>query len=204
MRHLVGRSRILLVAAALGLALGACTNGTAPATASSAAACRAASIASPPGQAWWAQQRWRYPNDADAIAAYDAIVTGKSPWPDWFGPATGIPPETVLPVGTRFQMAMAPKDADTAPGGWGTFDNIEDIRDVREFLAVQVAFKEKINRVITYEVVKPLPVRIGPVGPQVDPILCRLLPGRWSQFNMIPPWNERMSYLTIVTVRPID
>jgi hypothetical protein len=173
---------------------------------------------SPPAKAWWAEQRWRYASDADATAAYLAIVgtgQGGSPWPNWYLPTpklgTATPPVTVLPVGTRFQMAMAPAPVkpggpgqpNDQPGGWGTFDYIANVHDAREFLAVTHGFKAQIDRVVTYEVTRMMPVLIGSVGPQVDTETCEYLPGRWSQFNMLPAWNERMDYLKIIEVRPI-
>ncbi|MEI9851591.1 MAG: hypothetical protein WDN24_12945 [Sphingomonas sp.] len=108
-------------------------------TAAPAPACDATSVDSPPGRIWWAEQRWRYASDAAAADAYRQLVTGQSPWPSWFVPTVPNPPLAVLPVGTRFQMAMAPTQKDDAPGGWGTFDNIADVEDVREFLAVTTA-----------------------------------------------------------------
>jgi hypothetical protein len=77
------------------------------------------------------------------------------------------------------------------------------VQDVRDYLAVLVEWKPAVERVVTFEVVKPLDVKTGPVGPQVDPRLCRLLPGRWSQFQMQVPGTDRMTYLKIVEVRPI-
>jgi hypothetical protein len=171
------------------------------------------SVDSPPGKIWWAQQRWRYASDAEATTAYQTLVNngkGASPWANWYLPApnlgTATPPVTVLPAGTRFQMAMAPvaTQPDNQPGGWGTFDYIADVDDVREFLAVIHLFKPQIDRVVTYEVTQILPVLIGPVGPQVDADTCEYYPGRWSQFYMLPKWNERMNYLKIIEVRPIQ
>lgn len=197
--HRIGNFRIALLLAAAAQ-LGACAPMQAAAPAAAAApACDAQSVASPPGKAWWAQQRWRYASDADAEAAYKALAAGRSPWPDWF---TGT--QSVLAPGTRFQMAMAPGQPDTEPGGFGTFDRIETAADVREYLAVLVEWKPAIDRVVTFEVVRPLTVETGPVGPQVDPRLCALLPGRWSQFQMMVPGKERMSYLRIVEVRPLQ
>lgn len=178
------------------------------------APCDATAIDSPPGKAFWAQERWRFASDADAIKAYQVLVNngqGGSPWPTWYLPtppaATGTlaaPPITTLPVGTRFQMALAPGQSEKAPGGWGTFDYIADVQDVREFLAVTHSFKPSIDRVVTYEVTRLLPVLIGPVGPQVDTQSCEYFPGRWSQFNMLPPWNERIDYLKVIEVRTIQ
>jgi hypothetical protein len=173
------------------------------AQAQTAPTCDYQSVTSPPGKAWWAQERWRYATDQDAEAAYKKLAVGQSAWPDWYTPPLLSAPLAILPAGTRFQMAMSPTNADTAPGGWGTFDNIEDVEDARQFLAVTTGFKAQIDRVITFEVTKPLTVWIGPVGPQVDAGTCTLLPGRWSQFNMLPAWNERMNFLKIVEVRPI-
>jgi hypothetical protein len=161
--------------------------------------CDYQSVDSPPGQAWWAQQRWRYTSDAAAQAAYSALANGRSPWPDWFAGT-----QSTLAPGTRFQMAMAPDQTDEQPGGFGTFDNIRTVEDVRDHLAVLVDWKSKVDRVVTFEVINALPVQTGPIGPQVDPTLCRLLPGRWSQFQMLVAKDDRMSYLKVVEVRPIQ
>ena len=184
--------------------------------ASTLATCDATSMESPPAKIWWAQERWRYADDASAIKAYQTLVNngqGGSPWATWYLPTPttlatqGIlaaPPITTLPVGTRFQMALAPGQNEKLPGGWGTFDYIADVQDVRDFLAVTHSFKPDIDRVVTYEVTRLLPVLIGPVGPQVDTRTCEYFPGRWSQFNMLPPWNERMDYLKVIEVRGIQ
>lgn len=185
-----------------------------PAIVPVAAVCDATSIDSPPGKIWWAQERWRYPSDAEALTAYQTLVNngkGGSPWPTWYLPpppaAAGTlaaPPITTLPVGTRFQMALAPGQSVDAPGGWGTFDYIATVADARQFLAVIHLFKPNIDRVVTYEVTRMLPVQIGPVGPQVDAQSCQYFPGRWSQFHMLPPWNELINYLKVIEVRPIQ
>lgn len=192
------------------------TGGPAVMPVASVLPCDAMSVTSPPGKIWWSHQRWRYTSDAEATAAYQAIVNnglGGSPWGNWYLPTPTTPPTagtmatpplTILPVGTRFQMAMSPTQADDSPGGWGTFDYIADVQDVREFLAVTHAFKADVNRVVTYEVTRMLPVYIGPVGPQVDTQTCEYFPGRWSQFNMLPAWNQRMEYLKVVEVRAVN
>lgn len=189
----------------LGLPLASCATLPPPAA---TATCDYASVKSAPGQIWWAQQRWRYANDDEAIAAYTTLAVGTagetSPWPNWFVPPLPQPPQTILPVGARFQMAMSPNKTDSEPGGWGTFDNIATVADVRDFLAVQRKFKPEIDRVITWEVIRPLPVFVGPVGPQVDTETCRYLPGRWSQIKLNPPvWSELLTYIKPVEVRPI-
>lgn len=189
------------------------TGGPAVAAAATITGCNATSMDSPPAKAWWAAERWRYPDDATATAAYLALVNngqGGSPWPTWYvptAPAPGTlaaPPITTLPVGTRFQMALAPGQKETWPGGWGTFDYIATVEDVREFLAVTHAFKPQVDRVVTYEVTQLLPVVIGPIGPQVDTQTCEYFPGRWSQFNMLPPGADRMNYLKVIEVRAIQ
>jgi len=52
---------------------------------------------------------------------------------------------------------------------------------------------------VIFEVVRPLPVLVGPIGPQVDPTVCEILPGRWSQFQMQVAPADRASYLKVVT-----
>ena len=192
------RRRFASLALAITL-LGGCAAGgmDRPATAS-AAQCDTKSIDSRPGQIWWKEQRWRYATDADATAAYQLIAAGADPWPNWFAA-----PSQDLAIGMRFQMALGKGQPETSPGGFGTFDNIASVRDVRLYLAVQYAWKPEIDRVVTYEVTRPLPVKIGPIGPQADPHGCRWLPGRWSQLQMTVPGANRIDYLRVVAVRPI-
>ncbi|MEA3054308.1 MAG: hypothetical protein QOG72_3211 [Sphingomonadales bacterium] len=159
-----------------------------------------ATLRSPPGKAWWEENRWRYTSDEAAAAAYAQLADNASPslWPDWYRPY-----ETRLPPGTRFQMAIGGAQTPDQPGSFGTFDRIGSVADVREDLAVRSDWKPKVDRVVTYEVVRELPVRIGPIGPQVDPGLCALLPGRWSQFQALVEKGTLRGYLKVIEVRAI-
>lgn len=121
-----------------------------------------------------------------------------SPWPDWLQPQ-----DAVLAAGTRFQMAIGGAQSADRPGSFGTFDNVDEVADVRSGLAVKEEWKPEVGRVVTYEVIQPLPVKLGPVGPQVDGRSCRLLTSRWSQLQMLVPAEERMSYLRVVAVRKV-
>lgn len=150
------------------------------------------------GREWWEANRWRYATDAAAAEAYRTLAEEASPWPDWYRPY-----ETTLKPGTRFQMAIGGAQTPDQPGSFGTFDRIASVEDVREDLAVRSDWKPEVDRVVTYEVVRELPVRIGPIGPQVDPKLCVLLPGRWSQFQALVEKGTLRSYLEVLEVRAI-
>ena len=185
------------------LALGGCSTVSqpgmgGPALTAAPEACHAESVESVPGRAWWAWQRWRYSSDAAATAAYTALLQGQSPWPDWFAPV-----ESDLPAGTRLQMALGLGQTVDQPGGFATFDNITSVAQVRDDLAVLKAWKPDVDRVVIYETVQPMRVRIGPIGPQIDPGECRLLMGRWSQVQMLVPSADRMTYLRVIEVRPL-
>ncbi len=155
-------------------------------------------IHSRPAKAWWRENSWRYASEDEAALAYRRLADEASPWPDWYRPY-----ETILAPGTRFQMAIGGGQTPDQPGSFGTFDRIESVADVREDLAVRSDWKPAVDRVVTYEVVRELPVRIGPIGPQVDPGLCALLPGRWSQFEARVEKGTLRSYLKVLDVRPI-
>ncbi len=188
------------VAFAAASLVGGCTTGGLSASVQTASAPSAQpcqdwqSVASKPGQQWWAEQRWRYHSDDEARAAYAHLANDTPAWPDWFAPQ-----DTTLPVGTRFEMAIGGGQTPEQPGSFGTFDDIRSKEDVYEYLAVRREWKPDITAVVTYEVVKTLPVETGPVGPQVDGKACALLPGRWSQFKMMA--GDRMAYLRVVEVR---
>lgn len=179
------------------LAASACSTVGEPRLATGCAA-TAGSLDSAPGRAWRRAQGWRFASDAEAATAYAKFVADASPWPDWYTPY-----ETILPPGTRFQMAVGGDSSAERPGGFGTFDAIEDIADVRLGLAVKREWKPIVTSVVTFEVTRPLPARIGPVGAQVDGGACRLLSGRFSQLQMLVPPAERLNYLRKVAERPL-
>jgi len=156
------------------------------------------SLDSPPGKKWLQSNEWRFASRAEAGRAYARLATDSSPWPDWY-----VPYKTDLKPGTRFQMAIGGSQTELTPGGFGTFDDIRNVKDVRMKLAVRSDWKPVVDRAVIYEVVKPLPVLIGPIGAQVDPGTCRLLAGRWSQFSMQVEPTTRMQYLRVIAVRPI-
>lgn len=191
---------LALAAAVAGLPSCAASSGR-PATAGAAkSGCEAfaGSLQSRPGREWLKQHGWRFKSAAEAGAAYNRLFRDQSPWPDWFQPE-----RRVLPPGTRFQMAIGGGQSPEKPGAFGTFDRLRRISDVRHYLAVKKEWKPRVDRVVTYEVVQPLPVHLGPVGPQVDGRSCRLLPGRWSQLQMLVAPDQRMTYIKIVETRPL-
>jgi hypothetical protein len=148
---------------------------------------------------WWTDQRWRYDSDAQAQAAYQVLVARQSPWPEWHQPDY-----VMLPAGLRIQMAIAPGQSPECPGGFGTFDRIPSVEFVRLRLAVKMAWKPAIDRVVTYEITTPVIADVGAVGPQIDLPADRYLPGGGSQFQMMVPAAERMQHLRVVEVRPIQ
>jgi hypothetical protein len=136
---------------------------------------------------------------SEAAKEYKKLVTEQSPWP------IGYPPEEItLKQGTIFEMAVAPKQPVTMPGGFGTFDTITDVEFVRNNLAVKYDWKKKIDRVVKYEIIKDLPARVGSVGPQIDKKTGKYLPGGGSQFEMLVPYDERMLYLRVIGEREIQ
>lgn len=182
----------------LGLSLAGCAAPRQAPLATAGSPCAAADLQSSPGKAWWSENRWRYASDEAAATAYRTLAEKASPWPDWYRPY-----ETVLPPGTRFQMAIGGAQTPDQPGSFGTFDRIASVADVREDLAVRSDWKPEVDRVVTYEVIRDLPVRVGPIGPQVDPGRCALLPGRWSQFQARVEKGTLRTYLKVLEVRPI-
>ena len=188
-------------ALALLLLLSASVAADIPAAAQPAASAAAAS-AQPGGsvalRAWWADQRWRYRTNEEAEGAYRALVARESPWPEWHQVSV-----VTLPAGLRFQMALAPGQPTDRPGGFGTFDRIPNVEFVRLSLAVKMAWKPAIDRVVTYEITTPLPADVGTVGPQIDVPIDRYLPGGGSQFQMMVPAAERIGHLRVIEVRPI-
>jgi hypothetical protein len=157
------------------------------------------------GQAWAEQNLWRYADRAHAADVYRDLADSKlpSPWPD------GIAPQfTVLAAGTRFQMAIARNqiqpDGSIHYGGFGTFQRIETAAQVRDLLAVRSDFKASVDLVLTLEVTQPLPVLVGPIGPQVEPSDCHLLPGGGMQLQLVTLPRDRALYLKVVEQRALQ
>jgi hypothetical protein len=151
-----------------------------------------------PHARWWAEQRWRYASDSAAEDAYQALVTRQSAWPEWHQKNV-----VTLPVGLRIQMALSPGQPVDRPGAFATFDRIPDVAWVRRVLAVKVAWKPAIDRVVTYEVAAPLAADVGTVGPQIDEGAREYLPGGGSQLEMQVPAAERFAHLKVIEVRAI-
>ena len=147
---------------------------------------------------WWAEQRWRYRDDAAAEEAYRALTVRQSAWPEWHQVHV-----VWLPRGTRMQIALSPGQPVDHPGAFATFDVIPDTAWVRRVLAVKVAWKPAVDRVVTYEVAEPLPADTGTVGPQIDEVGPTYLPGGGSQLEIMAVAADRMRYLKVVEVRPI-
>ena len=145
------------------------------------------------GQQWLREHGWRYKSRDAAEQAYLTVVDRSSPWPDWFAPQ-----DIVLPVGTRMQMALSPDQPADKPGGYATFDRVSTLAQARDNLAIRTAWKPALGRIAVYEVVAPMPARIGPIASQIDPATCRLLIGRWSQIEFRVPYDKRMDYLVVV------
>jgi RHS repeat-associated protein len=132
----------------------------------------------------------------EAAAAYRRLYNDQDPWPEGY-----VPPVITLQPGARFQMAYGPGQKLQEPGGWGTLDHIKDSSYVRQQLAVTEQFKSSIDRVVTFEVVQPLQVKIGPVGPQIDRVTGQYLPGGGSQIQLMVPRDNRMQYIQAREVR---
>ena len=141
----------------------------------------------------------QFDNTTEAAAAYKSLIDKQSPWPIGFEP-----PEATLIPGTKVNMAMSPGQASSRPGGFATFDDIQNVDYVRNELAVKEAWKPSIDRVVAYEVTQPLPVKIGPVGPQIDQGMGKYLPGGGSQVEMMVNPVDRMNYLKVIDEQSIE
>lgn len=140
----------------------------------------------------------QYATRGEAADAYRTLRDGKDPWP-----VGASPTHDVMRPGERFQMAMSPGQPLDAPGRFGTTDSIPDVNYARESLAVTENFKPTIGKVTEFEVVNPLPVRRGPVGPQVDAVTGQFRPGGGTQIELMVDAKKRMGYLRVVGFRLI-
>ncbi len=88
-------------------------------------------------------------------------------------------------------------------GGFGTTDEIPNKSYFRNQLAVKEEWKEELDRVVTFRVIKPLPILLGPVGPQVDAKTNTYLSGGGSQIAMQINPKKRGDYLDVISVAPL-
>lgn len=154
------------------------------------------SLNSKAGKEWILQHRWRYKSDAEALEAYTILIKHSPIWPDWF-----VPTKTTLKPGIRFQMVLSEEQPADRPGDFGTFDNIETLQSARENLAIRSDWKKSLSKIVIYEVIKPLPVKIGPIAAQIDPNTCKLLNGKWSQIEFLIIPSERIFFMKPIEVR---
>lgn len=94
-------------------------------------------------------------------------------------------------------MAMSPGQRDEWPGGFGAFDDISNRNYVRNELAVIREFKPigQLEKVVEYEVIRPLPVKSGYVGSQIEVDNSEFRVGGGHQIEMKVPRDERMDYI---------
>lgn len=145
------------------------------------------------------ETRGEFATMAERQAAYRHIRTG-SPWPQGYTPVLED-----AKVGERVNIAMGPIQDVRRPGAFATKSAIPNAEYVREDLAVKYAFKPEIGYVQEYEVIKPIPVLRGPIGPQFDTDLGRVLKGGADQVEFKFPdaigadgkkiFADRMEYL---------
>lgn len=133
----------------------------------------------------------QYSSRKEASAAYDKLKTEKPPYPNAVKPQDGI-----MHPGERFNMVIEEGRNPKRPGGFGTLDDIPDQDYARNKLAITKEFKRKDDlKVQQYEVIKPLPVTKGPVGPQIDTITGDYRKGGGTQFKMEVPMTKRSDYI---------
>ncbi|WP_317233296.1 RHS repeat domain-containing protein [Serratia fonticola] len=146
----------------------------------------------PPKNTWNAFQQDHkgvFADSKESAAAYAKLKNEQSPWPYGYTPT-----ERVMQPGERFNMALSSDQSILSPGGFGTFDDISNVSYVRNQLAVKDEWKPDVGKVSTYEVVKPINILEGPVGPQIDG--KKYLPGGGTQLQMILSRGvDKMSYL---------
>lgn len=139
-----------------------------------------------------------FANSSAAAEAYRELIEKQSPWPYGFEPI----PATLL-AGYEFNMAYEPGQELAFIGGFGTTDSISNKSYVRNELAVKEEWKEDLDRVVRFKVTKPLPVLMGPVGPQVDTKQGKYLKGGGSQLAMQVPGRSREDYLEVIEVKDL-
>ena len=142
-------------------------------------------------------------NPTQTIDDYFELLYGQSAWPKGYTPVI-----VNLQGGFKFEMAMNVGQENTSPGGFATdIGTIVSVDSVRNDVAVKYEWKDKLGKVVQFEVRegKILPVRVGPVGPQIDLELNRYLPGGANQYEMIIGRNEnRMDYIKDIGEKNID
>ncbi|MDR0299913.1 MAG: hypothetical protein LBI13_07560 [Streptococcaceae bacterium] len=135
------------------------------------------------------------------IGDYNTLVKDQSPWPKDF-----VPKASELKSNDTFEMALSKGQPVNRPGNFATNSNtIENVDYVRNNLAVRSDWKPNIDRVVQYKVKEgmTLPVKEGPVGPQIDLTTNTYLKGGANQYQIAVDNKDIMKYLDVVSVRNI-
>ena len=145
------------------------------------------------------ETKGQYVNRKERLAEYRHIRT-ESPWPRGYRPVLED-----AKIGERVNIAMGPKQRVAQPGSFATKSAIPDVEYVRDKLAVKHAFKQEVGYVQEYEVIRTVPTLRGPIGPQLDTDLGRVLKGGPDQIEFKFPdvikadgekiFVDRMKYL---------
>ncbi|WP_172207720.1 hypothetical protein [Pseudolactococcus hodotermopsidis] len=140
-------------------------------------------------------------NPENTLKDYELLIKEQSPWLKDF-----IPVSETLKSGDTLEIALSQGQPINKPGNFATESNtIPSIDSVRENLAVKQEWKPTIDRVVEYRVKVgvELPVKSGPVGPQIDLVTDKYLSGGANQFQIDVPNQDIMKYLEIVSVKTI-
>ena len=140
----------------------------------------------------------------DASNAYIELIEKESAWPEGFVREQHM---RTLQPGKTFNMVLDSMQADTSPGNYGTFDYIPNVDYARTYLAIKSIWKTDCGLVVTYRVKEGmfLPVVEGPVGPQIDLVVNKYLPGGGNQIEMLLDKSiNKMDYLEVISKRNIN
>ena len=140
----------------------------------------------------------RYDNLSEYLDGYERLIEKQSPWPDGYDKTKNI---VTLKPGDEFYMVL---DVDQKiPGGWGLKEEPTSVDFVRNYMAVKVAWKSDCGVVAKYKIKEGtyLDVPKGPVGPQIDLVVNKYLPGSMNitQYDLFYQFgNTRVNRLDFI------
>lgn len=107
-----------------------------------------------------------------------------------------------------FNMAIGPGQPATSPGAFGTPDPINSQSTVWNELAVKHSWKpDGVDRVVTYQVIEPVKINFGSVGPQIEKLpdgTYSYLKGGNNQIELLVPRDDRIKYIKPIDVNTIE
>jgi hypothetical protein len=111
-----------------------------------------------------------------SLDSYIKLIKEQSPWPEGYNPLENM---VTLKEGDTFYMVLDNNQSIRRPGGFALANEVPSVEFARNDMAIKVNWKDDCGKVVQYRVKQGVELICpsGPVGPQIDLVADKYLPG---------------------------